>query len=157
MIIGFIIDFRCKYGNFEEKCMKTSSKNDSNWIKDLENKITQKDKEIKELRDDIIDLRELLGSIMDDKRELEKKVNKYELSDIESEMQKNRKIEEDYYKIKHRCKVTKKLLDETRLEVNKMANVIADLEKRTLMDQIRGRFPESYLNYLKNRDKLNNK
>jgi hypothetical protein len=59
-------------------------------------------------------------------------------------VRRHQKLKNDHDKLQHRYQITRHLLEEARM-------VIKDLENRGLMDHLRGKYPESFLEYQKNK------
>lgn len=113
-------------------------------IKMLEAELSKREKELESFKEILSTSQEILRDAMDDKKTIQKRLDKLEHMKVEFNVRRHHKLQNDHDKLKHRYQITKELLEEARL-------VIGDLQNRGLMDHLRGRYPESYLKYQQNK------
>ena len=113
-------------------------------IKKLESELSKREKELTSFKEILSTSQEILRDALEDKKAIEKRLDKLEHMKVEFNVRRHQKLQNDHDKLQHRYQVTKELLEEARV-------VIKDLEKRGLMDHLRGRYPESFLGYQKDK------
>jgi chromosome segregation ATPase len=116
----------------------------------LENKLNRKDEEMEQLKKDLYQAQGRLQEIREEKEELTQQVSKFELMQMDLELMKAREVYEENNRLQHRIHVTKKLLDEARVELEFREKVINELENLKMMDRLRNKPPASLIIY-KNR------
>jgi chromosome segregation ATPase len=119
-------------------------------IEMLKNELNRKDQEMEQLKKDLYQAQGRLQEIREEKEELSQQVSKFELMQMDLELMKARKVYEENNRLQHRIHVTKKLLDEARLELEFREKVINELENLKIMDRLRNKPPASLIIY-KNR------
>jgi predicted nuclease with TOPRIM domain len=119
-------------------------------IEMLENELNRKDQEMEQLKKDLYQAQGRLQEIREEKEELSQQVSKFELMQMDLELIKARDVYEENNRLQHRIHVTKKLLDEARLELKFREKVIDELENLKMMDRLRNKPPASLIIY-KNR------
>ncbi len=112
-------------------------------IKMLEAELSKRDKELESFKEILSTSQEILRDAMDDKKIIQKRLDKLEHMKVEFNVRRYHKLQNDHDKLQHRYQITKELLEEARI-------VIKDLEKRGLMDHLMGKYPDSHLKYQKN-------
>jgi chromosome segregation ATPase len=131
------------------KVIQTDSK-----IRELEEKLKTQEKTNKKLKEKLENNSNMLNDVIRENKQLKKRIQEYDLKLVDTKLSQYQKLQEEYQKKAHRLQVTKKHLDNANLknqdlqEKEKILHqIIADLEKRGLLDYIRGRYPESYQKY----------
>jgi archaellum component FlaC len=119
-------------------------------IEMLENELNRKDKEMEQLKKGLYQAQGRLQEIREEKEELTQQVSKFELMQMDLELMKAREVYEENNRLQHRIHVTKKLLDEARVELEFREKVIDELENLKMMDRLRNKPPASLIIY-KNR------
>lgn len=119
-------------------------------IEMLENELNRKDKEMEQLKKGLYQAQGRLQEIREEKEELTQQVSKFELMQMDLELMKAREVYEENNRLQHRIHVTKKLLDEARVELEFREKVINELENLKMMDRLRNKPPASLIIY-KNR------
>ncbi|MDZ4171313.1 MAG: hypothetical protein U1C19_04040 [Methanobacteriaceae archaeon] len=119
-------------------------------IEMLENELNRKDEEMEQLKKDLYQAQGRLQEIREEKEELTQQVSKFELMQMDLELMKAREVYEENNRLQHRIHVTKKLLDEARVEMEFREKVINELENLKIMDRLRNKPPASLIIY-KNR------
>jgi predicted nuclease with TOPRIM domain len=119
-------------------------------IEMLENELNRKDEEMEQLKKDLYQAQGRLQEIREEKEELTQQVSKFELMQMDLELMKAREVYEENNRLQHRIHVTKKLLDEARVELEFREKVINELENLKIMDRLRNKPPASLIIY-KNR------
>ena len=119
-------------------------------IEMLENELNRKDEEMEQLKKDLYQAQGRLQEIREEKEELTQQVSKFELMQMDLELMKAREVYEENNRLQHRIHVTKKLLDEARVELEFREKVINELENLKMMDRLRNKPPASLIIY-KNR------
>jgi chromosome segregation ATPase len=119
-------------------------------IEMLENKLNRKDEEMEQLKKDLYQAQGRLQEIREEKEELNQQVSKFELMQMDLELMKAREVYEENNRLQHRIHVTKRLLDEARVELEFREKVIDELENLKMMDRLRNKPPASLIIY-KNR------
>jgi chromosome segregation ATPase len=133
----------------DDRVQNNKIKDDKLLIEELNKEITDKNNAIIRLQNKLSDSQERIHDIVLEKSSLKKKINDYELKELDIQFGNFEELKNDYNKIEHRLNVTKEQLDEARIEIKFYKQVIEDLENRGLMDYLRKRFPESFVNYKK--------
>jgi chromosome segregation ATPase len=128
---------------------KSKLKGDKLLIEKLKTEITAKDKEIISLQNMLVDSQERIHDMIEEKGSLQNQVNQYELKELNLQFGKYEELKNHYNKLEHRLNITKQQLDEARKQIQLQNQVILDLEKRSFIDFITNRFPESYITYKK--------
>jgi chromosome segregation ATPase len=116
-------------------------------IQILEAELSKREKELESFKEILSTSQEILRDAMDDKKTIQKRLDKLEHMKVEFNVRRHQKLQNDHDKLQHRYHVTKKLLEEARL-------VIIDLEKRGLLDYILKRYPDSFLEFNKDDPKI---
>lgn len=136
-----------------------NTKKDEPLIEELEKELADSEKKIIKLENKLADAQERIHDVINDKKTLQKKINEFELKDINLEFGKFEDLKREHSKLQHRMQVTKNHLDDAREQIIKqekrvklLESVIVSLENRSLMDRISRRYPEEYLNYKKNNE-----
>ncbi len=124
-------------------------KEDKLLIEKLNKIIKEKNNEIKLLQNKLLDSKDMVHDIIQEKNSLKKRMNQYELDEFNLQIGKFAELKNDYNKIEHRLNITKKQLDTARNQIIFDKQVIEDLKNRSLMDYLRKRFPESFVSYKK--------
>ncbi|MEN6329032.1 MAG: hypothetical protein ABFC91_01910 [Methanobacteriaceae archaeon] len=109
-------------------------------IKKLEAELSKREKDLESFKDILSSSQEILRDAMNDKKVIQKRLDELELMKVEFNVRRHQKLQNDHDKLQHRYQITKKLLEEARV-------VIKDLENRGLVDHLRGKYPESFLEY----------
>jgi len=102
-------------------------------LKLVENKLTY-------CQDRLLDIR-------NEKDDILKKLRKYEIQNVDMELKKAQLTKDDFLKQKHRLKITKEFLDESREEVVLLKEVIEDFKNTKNIDFIRNKYPDSFHRY----------
>lgn len=84
-----------------------------------------------------------------DKQILEKRINELELKELSIQLGNYEELKMNHSKLEHRIQITKKQLEDARKYIKFMENVIDDLGNRGIVDLLRKRFPETYIEYMK--------
>lgn len=121
-------------------------------VKKLEKELSTKESEIDFLKDKITNNQEILLDVIEDKKSLKKMVQDFEMKQIDERLNNIHQLQRKQHKIEHRLFVTKNQLDEARNELEVRKKVIEDLEKRGLRDYLMANYPQSYVQYQKNRN-----
>lgn len=121
-------------------------------VEELEKELVVRENEINQLSKKLADANERIHDVIVDKKTLQNKINEFELKDIDLEFGKHEDIKIKHNKLQHRMQVTKKQLDDARERVKFLESVISSLENRSVLDRIRRRYPEPYLNYRTNNE-----
>lgn len=116
-------------------------------IEELETELSKKNQALMYHEEEISDLKYRIQEVVADKRKISDKLDKFQLMQIELKINDYNSLKDDYNKLKHRTDITKKLLDQARNDLFRLKMVLADLEKRGLLDFLLGRYPESYQEY----------
>ncbi len=119
-------------------------------IEMLENELNRKEEEMEQLKKDLYQAQGRLQEIREEKEELTQQVSKFELMQMDLELMKAREVYEENNRLQHRIHITKKLLDEARIELEFREKVINELENLKMMDRLRNKPPASLIIY-KNR------
>ncbi|MDP1553438.1 MAG: hypothetical protein Q8M06_10540 [Methanobacteriaceae archaeon] len=119
-------------------------------IEMLKNELNRKDQEMEQLKKDLYLAQGRLQEIREEKEQLTQQVSKFELMQMDLELIKARDVYEENNRLQHRIHVTKKLLDEARVELEFREKVINELENLKMMDRLRNKPPASLIIY-KNR------
>jgi uncharacterized coiled-coil DUF342 family protein len=91
-----------------------------------------------------------LLDIRNENDDLKKELRKYELIGVDKKLEEADKLKIDFLKQKHRLKITKELLDESRSEINLLNEVIQDFKELSNIDFVRNNYPKSFdLHYIK--------
>jgi len=94
-----------------------------------------------------------LLDIRNEKNNLLKKINEYDLLDINSKLEEVNILKNDFLKQKHRLQITKELLDDSREEIILLNRIIDDFKNLSFFDFIRNKYPDSlnhhYIKYEK--------
>ncbi|MFY9638005.1 MAG: hypothetical protein WAK14_04275 [Methanobacterium sp.] len=136
---------------------------DEDFIEEMGKELAKKDDIIIQLNDKVLDSMERIHEVILEKRNLEKQVKEFELKELSLQFNNFEKLKNDYNKLSHRLIITKNHLDNARNQINSqkefvdnakeqvkfMEGVIAELENRSLIDFIRKKFPESFIEYKK--------
>lgn len=138
---------------------KNTNKDTDQEIKQLKDELKKKDASIESLKKQLLNNQSMLKDIIAEKKLLKKHAYEYELSMTDAKLKQYQKLQEDHQKIVHRLSVTKNYLDtankdikDLKEEVDVLRQIVSDLNKRGLLDFIRGRYPDSYRNYQKRTD-----
>jgi len=94
----------------------------------------------------------MLQDAISEKNKVKIQLQEYDLKLTDEKLKQLQNLQEKYNKKVHRVQVTKKQLDDARIEIQDLKEVIDDLANRGLMDHILGRYPESFKGY--SEDKL---
>lgn len=121
-------------------------------IKSLEIELVKKESEINFLKDKLTNNQDVLLDLIEDKKSLKKQVQDYEVKEIDKSLNNFRDLQRKQHKLEHRLFVTKQHLDEARELLDVREKVIEDLEKRGVRDCLMANYPESYVQYQKNRE-----
>ena len=113
-------------------------------IKMLEAELSKREKELESFKEILSTSQEILRDAMDDKKTIQKRLDELEHMKVEFNVRRHQKLQNDHDKLQHRYQITKELLEEARV-------VIKDLENWGLMDHLRGIYPESFLEFQKNK------
>ncbi|MDD1775458.1 MAG: hypothetical protein LUQ24_08000 [Methanobacterium sp.] len=123
-------------------------------IKRLERELKTRESTIESLKEQLENNHSILQDVITEKKELKRRVQGYDLSLIDAKLKQYQKLQEDHQKTVHRLQVTKNHLDnannnikELEREQDKLKQIIEDLNTRGLLDYVRGKYPESYLEY----------
>lgn len=127
------------------------SSEDNSRIKELEKLLNKRESEIKTLKERLKNDKEILQDVIGEKKLLNKKIQDFELKEIDAKLNEFQKLQQNHYKTEHRLQVTKKLLDEANEKIGKLEKIIEDLKNMGNINYILGRFPESYKEYEKNK------
>lgn len=133
------------------------------FIEEMGKELAKKDDIIIQLNDKVLDSMERIHEVILEKRNLEKQVKEFELKELSLKFNNFEKVKNDYNKLSHRLIITKNHLDNARNQINSqkelvdnakeqvkfMEGVIEELENRSLIDFIRKKFPESFIEYKK--------
>ncbi|MDP3065656.1 MAG: hypothetical protein Q8N08_02875 [Methanobacteriaceae archaeon] len=111
-------------------------------IKELENELSKKQKDLDSFRDILASSQEILKDALAEKKIIQARLDQLELMKVEYNIRQHQQLKNDYQKLEHRYQITKKLLEEAR-------QVIKDLEKRGVTDYFLGKYPESLLEFNK--------
>jgi chromosome segregation ATPase len=136
---------------------------DDDFLEEMEKELAKKDDIIIQLNDKVLDSMERIHEVIIEKRNLEKQVKEYELKELILQFNNFEKLKNDHNKLEHRLIITKNHLDNARNQINFqkefvdnakeqiefMERVIEDLENRNLIDFIRNKFPETFIEYKK--------
>lgn len=133
----------------DTKAPNNRSKKDKLLIEKLNKEIVDKNKEIIQLQNKLLDSNEKIHDIIIEKSSLKKMINEFELKELDIRFGKFEELKNDYNKLEHRLNVTKEQLDEIRIQIKFHKKVIQDLENRGFFDYIRKRYPESFIDYKK--------
>ena len=133
----------------DTKAPNNRSKKDKLLIEKLNKEIVDKNKEIIQLQNKLLDSNEKIHDIIIEKSSLKKMINEFELKELDIRFGKFEELRNDYNKLEHRLNVTKEQLDEIRIQIKFHKKVIQDLENRGFIDYIRKRYPESFIDYKK--------
>ena len=132
-------------------------------VEEMEKELAEKDDMIIQLKSKLLDSQERIHEVIIEKGSLEKQVKEFELKGISLKFGNFEELKNNFNKIEHRLTITKNQLDDARIQIksqNEFVNnarehvefmemVIDDLENRGLIDFLRNRFPESFVNYKK--------
>jgi hypothetical protein len=113
-------------------------------IETLETELAKREKEVESFKEILSTSQEILKDALEDKKIIQKRLDKLEHMKVEFNVRRYHKLQNDHDKLKHRYQITKDLLEEARM-------VIKDLENRGFMDHLLGNYPESYVEYQKNK------
>lgn len=113
-------------------------------IEMLEAELAKREKELESFKEILSTSQEILRDAMDDKKAIQKRLDQLEHMKVEFNARRHQKLQNDHDKLQHRYQITKELLKEARV-------VIKDLKNRGLVDHLRGKYPESFLEYQKNK------
>ncbi len=133
----------------DNKTPNNRSKKDKLLIEKLNKEIADKNNEIIQLQNKLLDSNEKIHDIIVEKGSLKKIINEFELKELDIRFGKFEELKNDYNKLEHRLSITKEQLDEIRIQIKFHKKVIDDLENRGFMDYIRKRYPESFIDYKK--------
>jgi|GEM_PF-1690770 chromosome segregation ATPase len=117
---------------------------------ELERELIHKENEIRKLEEKLADTFGRLHDVVAEKKLLQQKINEGELQEIDLKFKNFNELQDNYHKLEHRTKVTKKQLDDVRARAEFQERVIEDLENRGFLDFLFGRIPESFRQYKKN-------
>lgn len=118
-------------------------------IKKLEEKIHYQNQALNRINEKLSQCLDRLGEIRQEKEILENKIKELEIREMDFKLLKHDKLQNDYDKMNHRAQVTKKQLDDARNQILFLEKVLQDMENRRMMDYIKGRYPESWVEYKK--------
>jgi chromosome segregation ATPase len=118
-------------------------------LEKLEEELGRKDAELTQLKEKLTNTQERLLDIIQEKKHIEQIKAELELKETELKLKKYQKLENKHHQLSHRSQITKKQLDQARADLKIQEKVITDLEKRTFMDYLIRRFPESFRDYQK--------
>ncbi len=119
-------------------------------IRQLEEKVQYQNQALNRINEKLSQCLDRLGEIRQEKEILENKIKELEIREMDFKLLKHDKLQNDYDKMKHRTQVTKKQLDDARNHILFLEKVLQDMENRRLMDYIKKKYPESWVEY-KNR------
>ncbi|MBZ9570220.1 hypothetical protein KQY27_01490 [Methanobrevibacter sp. TMH8] len=109
--------------------------------------------DIKLIEDKLEYCQNRLLDIRNDKDDIKKRLDRYEILDIDKKLEDADKLKNDYLKQKHRLEVTKELLDDSREEIILLKKIIDDFKDCSVFNFIRKNYPESinkhYIKYEK--------
>ena len=131
----------------DTKAPSNRSKKDQLLIEKLNKEIVDKNNEIIQLQNQLLDSKEKIHDIIIEKSSLKKIINEFELKELDIRFGKFEELKNDYNKLEHRLNVTKEQLDEIRIQIKFHKKVIDDLENRSFIDYIRRKYPESFIDY----------
>ena len=123
--------------------------NKNSELEELKVESVRKDEEIIQLNEKLSITQDRLLDIIQEKKLLEERKTELELKNIEIELENFQKLKNEHNKLSHRSQVTKKQLDQARVDIKIQEQVITDLEKRGFLDYLLRRFPESFQDYKK--------
>jgi chromosome segregation ATPase len=123
---------------------QTSTDQYDDRIEMLEAELAKREKELESFKEILSTSQEILRDAMDDKKAIQKRLDQLEHMKVEFNARRHQKLQNDHDKLQHRYQITKELLKEARV-------VIKDLKNRGLVDHLRGKYPESFLEYQKNK------
>lgn len=134
--------------------MRENSKDAEAQIKKLKDELKGKQSTIEQLQDRLNNNGNMLQDLIQEKNQLKKRIQEYDLSLIDAKLSQYQKLQEDHQKTVHRLQVTKKHLDELNLrnkdlnkEIEILKEVIEELGNRGLLDLLRGKYPKSFERY----------
>ena len=87
-------------------------------IEKLNKEIADKNNEIIQLQNKLLDSKEKIHDIIIEKGSLKKTINEFELKELDIRFGKFEELKNDYNKLEHRLNVTKEQLDEIRIRLN---------------------------------------
>jgi len=99
--------------------------------------------DIKLVEDKLDYCQDRLLDIRNEKDNLQKKINDYEFLDIDTKLEEIAILKNDFLKQKHRLKITKELLDDSREEIILLKEIIEGFKNLSNIDFIRNKYPES--------------
>lgn len=136
--------------------MRENSKDTEAQIMELKKELKSKQSTIELLQERLKNNKEMLQDLIQEKNQLKKRIQEYDLNLMDAKLNQYQKLQEDHQKTVHRLQVTKKHLDEVNLknkelnkEINILEKIIEDLANRGLLDHARGRYPDSFQKYKK--------
>ena len=127
--------------------MITDSNDTETRIRELEQDLKNRESEIKSLQERLKNNEEMLQDAICEKNQVKIQLQEYDLQLTDEKLKQLQNLQEKYNKKTHRVQVTKKQLDDARIEIRDLNEVIDDLANRGLMDHILGRYPESFQVY----------
>ncbi len=123
-------------------------------INQLEMELRSKESTIEVLQERLNNNKDMLQDVIAEKKQLNLRVQGYDLNLIDAKLNQYQKLQEDHQKMMHRLQVTKNHLDDANQKIKEangkidvLEKIIVDLGDRGLLDYIRGRYPESYRRY----------
>lgn len=99
--------------------------------------------ELKLVEDKLEYCQDRIIDIRNEKDILLKKVDEYDSFNVDEKLEEAEKIKNDFLKQKHRLKITKDLLDDSRDEIAILKEIIADFKNMSNLDFIRKKYPEN--------------
>ena len=94
-----------------------TAQNDKLLIKKLNKEIAEKNNEIIQLQNKLSDSNDKIHDIIIDKGSLTKKINNFELKQLEIQFGKFEELKNDHNKLEHRLNVTKEHLEDARCQI----------------------------------------
>ncbi len=137
--------------NIYDENNEISDSDDESSLEELEELLAFKDNEIIELQARLDDAKDRIHDLIVEKGSLEKKNTEQKLKELDLKLGKFEELKNDYLKLEHRTNITKGHLDESRNQIKIQEKVIEELANRGLTDYLLRRYPESFIDYKKNR------
>ncbi|MBU4534974.1 MAG: hypothetical protein KKF16_03925 [Euryarchaeota archaeon] len=134
----------------KKKEKKEDSDNDQ-IIRELEEKVQYQSQALNRINEKLSQCLDRLGEIRQEKQVLEEKISALEIQKMDFQLLQHDQLQNDYDKMSHRAQITKKELDDARNRILFLEKVLQDMENRSLLDYIKGKYPESWGEY-KNRE-----
>jgi hypothetical protein len=112
-------------------------------LESTKNELVKTKSELKLVEDKLEYCQDRILDIRNENDILKKKINDYEILNVDRKLKEVKKLENDFLKQKHRLKITKDLLDDSRNEITLLKQIVQDFKGLSLFDFMRKKYPEN--------------